>query len=79
MSELTPPQEIAEKGVDNIEMLLEDMFAGNYADNEVALGVLLNGKEEIQVQLKITRTPKDFIETEYDDFEESVKHINQNN
>ena len=29
--------------------LLSDMFAGDYADNEVSLGVLVSGKEEIQV------------------------------
>lgn len=47
-------REIAGKAVDNIEELLSDMFAGDYADNEVSLGVLLSGKEEIQVQLKVT-------------------------
>lgn len=68
-------REIAEKAVDNIEELLTDMFAGNYADNEVSLGVLLNGQEEIQVQLKVTRTPSDFIETDYSDWDDSHKQL----
>lgn len=68
-------REIAEKAVDNIEELLTDMFAGNYADNEVSLGVLLNGQEEIQVQLKVTRTPSDFIETDYSDWDASHKQL----
>lgn len=68
-------REIAEKAVDNIESLLADMFEGDYADNEVSLGVLLNGKEEIQVQLKITRDPKAFIETDYSDWDDSFKSL----
>ena len=67
--------EIASKATDNIEQLLSDMFEGDYADNEVALGVLLSGKEEIQVQLKITRSPSEFIETEYSDWESSHKQL----
>jgi hypothetical protein len=51
------------------------MFAGDYANNEVSLGVLLNGKEEIQVQLKITRTSSEFIDTDYDDWEANFKPI----
>jgi len=68
-------REIAEKAVDNIEELLSDMFAGDYADNEVSLGVLLSGKEEIQVQLKVTRSPSDFIDTDYSDWDASFKKI----
>lgn len=79
MANLTAPQEIAATAVDNIEQLLIDMFAGDYADNEVALGVLLNGKEEIQVQLKITRTTSEFIDTDYDDWDEATKTINEEN
>jgi hypothetical protein len=48
---------------------------GDYANNEVSLGVLLSGKEEIQVQLKVTRAAAEFIETGYFDEDDSVKHI----
>ncbi|WP_435234520.1 hypothetical protein ACR30L_12150 [Psychromonas sp. PT13] len=67
--------EVAEQAVNNIESLLTDMFNGDYANNEVALGVLINGKEEIQVQLKITRAPEEFIDTEYNDWEDSIKQL----
>lgn len=72
---MIPAIEIAQKATDNIESLLIDMFEGDYANNEVALGVLLDGKEEIQVQLKITRSPSEFIETEYSDWESSHKQL----
>ncbi|MFT5852143.1 MAG: hypothetical protein ACI87J_002119 [Colwellia sp.] len=72
---MSAAKEVAEKATDNIETLLRDMFAGDYANNEVSLGVLLNGKEEIQVQLKITRTSSEFIDTDYDDWEANFKPI----
>lgn len=68
-------REVAAYAVDNIEELVSDMLAGDYADNEVSLGVLLCGQEEIQVQLKITRNPQDFIETDYQDWNASHKQI----
>lgn len=77
MNELTPPQEIAATAIENIEQLLTDMFAGDYANNEIALGLLLNGKEEIQVQLKITRSSSEFIDTDYDDWENYSKPISK--
>ena len=75
---MSAARELAAKAVDNIEPLLKDMFIGDYADNEVALGVLLDGKQEIQVQLKVTRTPSDFIETDYFDLNDSFKSIDEN-
>ncbi|WP_062564635.1 hypothetical protein [Pseudoalteromonas shioyasakiensis] len=72
---MSAAREIAAKAVDNVEGLLKDMFAGEYANNEVSLGVLLDGKEEIQVQLKVTRSPSEFIETEYCDWDDSFKPI----
>jgi len=45
-----------------IETLLVEMLEGNYPDNEVLLGTLLSGKDSIQVQLKITRNPDDFMD-----------------
>jgi hypothetical protein len=69
---------LAEKAIDNIEHLLRDMFSGNYANNEVSLGVLLNDKEEIQIQLKVTRSPSEFIDTDYDDWDENFKPLDEN-
>jgi hypothetical protein len=44
---------------------------------ETALGVLLDGKEEIQIQLKVTITPEEFIETDFYDWEESHKKLDE--
>jgi len=70
-------KEIAAQAVDNIEPLIRDMLAGNYNNNDVSLGVLLDGKTEIQVQLKVTRDPTEFIETDYDDWEASFKPLDK--
>ncbi|MBS3796701.1 hypothetical protein [Pseudoalteromonas sp. BDTF-M6] len=70
-------KEVAALAVDNIEPLLTDMFDGDYADNEVSLGELQSGNEVIQVQLKITRIPRDFVDTDYADPEKSFKSINE--
>ena len=72
---MTPSKEIASTAVDNIETLLTDMFEGDYANNEVALGVLISGKEEIQIQLKVTRAPCEFIDTEYYDPDSCIKQL----
>ncbi|MFS1900017.1 hypothetical protein BCU43_000670 [Vibrio lentus] len=45
-----------------IETLLVEMLEGDYPDNEVLLGTLLSGDESIQIQLKITRKPEDFMD-----------------
>ncbi len=45
-----------------IETLLVEMLEGDYPDNEVLLGTLLSGNESIQIQLKITRKPEDFMD-----------------
>ncbi|EGU38040.1 MULTISPECIES: hypothetical protein [Vibrio] len=45
-----------------IETLLVEMLEGNHPDNEVLLGTLLSGNESIQIQLKITRKPEDFMD-----------------
>lgn len=74
---MSAAKELAAKAIDNVEVLLRDMFAGDYANNEVSLGVLLDGKEEIQVQLKVTRSPSEFIETDYCDWDDSYKPIDE--
>lgn len=53
---------IAAEAPDYIETLLVEMLEGDHPDNEVLLGTLLSGDESIQVQLKITRNPNDFLD-----------------
>lgn len=74
---MSAAKELAAKAVDNVEPLLQDMFSGGYQDNEVSLGVLLDGQREIQVQLKVTAIEKDFIETDYSDWDDSFKSLDQ--
>lgn len=74
---MSAAKEIAANAVFNIEPLIKDMLAGDYANNEISLGVLLDGKTEIQVQLKVTRSPTEFIETDYDDWEASFKPLDK--
>lgn len=64
---MSAAQEIAETAIENILPMITEMLEGNYADNEVSLGRLLCGKDEIQIQLKITRTKTDFIFDEFED------------
>ncbi|ELC3158846.1 hypothetical protein J0692_04820 [Vibrio alginolyticus] len=53
---------VAAEAPDYIETLLIEMLEGDYHDNEVLLGTLLSGDESIQIQLKITRKPEDFLD-----------------
>ncbi|MEZ9216502.1 MULTISPECIES: hypothetical protein [Vibrio] len=53
---------VAAEAPDYIETLLVEMLQGDYPDNEVLLGTLLSGDESIQIQLKITRKPEDFLD-----------------
>lgn len=53
---------VAAEAPDYIETLLIEMLQGDYPDNEVLLGTLLSGDESIQIQLKITRKPEDFLD-----------------
>ncbi|AIW22219.1 hypothetical protein F0267_22195 [Vibrio coralliilyticus] len=59
---MSEAQAVAAEAKDYIEQLLIEMFEGNHPDNEVLLGTLLSGNEPIQVQLKITRKPEDFMD-----------------
>ena len=68
--------EVAQRAETEIEELLADMFAGKYEDNEISLGFLSCMNDEVvQVQLKVTRNPGDFLDgygPDYDlDFEET--------
>ncbi|MEZ8695023.1 hypothetical protein AB6D15_22560 [Vibrio splendidus] len=53
---------MAAEAPDYIETLIIEMLQGDHPDNEVLLGTLLSGDESIQVQLKITRNPTDFLD-----------------
>ncbi|PMN08332.1 hypothetical protein BCT39_14410 [Vibrio lentus] len=53
---------MAAEASDYIETLIIEMLQGDHPDNEVLLGTLLSGDESIQVQLKITRNPADFLD-----------------
>ena len=53
---------MAAEAPDYIETLIIEMLQGDHPDNEVLLGTLLSGDESIQVQLKITRIPTDFLD-----------------
>ena len=53
---------VAAEAPDYIETLLVEMLQGAHPDNEVLLGTLLSGDESIQVQLKVTRNPADFLD-----------------
>ena len=53
---------MAAEAPDYIETLIIEMLQGDHPDNEVLLGTLLSGDESIQVQLKITRNPADFLD-----------------
>ncbi|KAB0300739.1 hypothetical protein F2Z80_16600 [Vibrio fortis] len=59
---MSEAQAVAAEAKDYIEQLLVEMFEGNHPDNEVLLGTLLSGKDRIQVQLKITRQPENFMD-----------------
>jgi len=55
--------EVAQRAQEEIEELLADMFAGKYEDNEISLGFLTcMNNETVQVQLKVTRNPGDFLD-----------------
>ena len=62
--------EVAKRAEVEIEELLADMFAGKYEDNEVSLGFLtcMNG-DVVQVQLKVTSNPGDFLEGDGPDYD----------
>ena len=62
---MSDARKMASLATSEIEELIADMLAGDYQDNEIALGHLSSGESTIQVQLKITRNPKDFLDADY--------------
>ncbi|GEM77509.1 hypothetical protein [Vibrio sagamiensis] len=59
---MSEAQIVASEALDYIEQLLTEMFEGKHPDNEVLLGTLLSGNDRIQVQLKVTRQPENFLD-----------------
>ncbi|MCG9554564.1 hypothetical protein L1D16_14965 [Vibrio sp. Isolate31] len=59
---MSEAQKVATEAPDYVETLVVVMLEGDHLDNEVLLGTLLSGDESIQVQLKITRKPTDFLD-----------------
>jgi len=62
--------EVAQRAEEEIEELLADMFEGKHEDNEISLGFLtcMNG-EVVQVQLKVTNNPGDFLDGDGPDYD----------
>lgn len=50
---MTGSQEVAATAVDNIDSLVTEILEHDYADNEVSLGRIIAGKQEMQVVLKV--------------------------
>lgn len=63
----TGAQEVAATAVDNVDNLIVEILEGDYADNEVSLGRILVGKQEMQVVLSVIAVREKFI---FDDFED---------
>ncbi|WP_149983315.1 hypothetical protein [Pseudoalteromonas rhizosphaerae] len=63
----TGAQEVAATAVDNIDNLIVEILESDYADNEVSLGRILVGKQEMQVVLSVIAVREKFI---FDDFED---------
>ncbi|MFK3873062.1 hypothetical protein [Pseudoalteromonas rhizosphaerae] len=63
----TGAQEVAATAVDNVDNLIVEILEGDHADNEVSLGRILCGKQEMQVVLKVIAVRENFI---FDDFED---------
>lgn len=67
---ITGAQEVAATAVDNIDSLIAEILEGDYADNEVSLGRILAGKQEMQVVLKVVAVRENFIFDECEDLTE---------
>tara|TARA_Y100000780_G_scaffold186390_1_gene172929 strand:+ start:28180 stop:28548 length:369 start_codon:yes stop_codon:yes gene_type:complete len=67
---MTGSQEVAATAVDNIDSLVTEILEHDYADNEVSLGRILCGKQEMQVVLKVVAVRESFIFDEFEDLTE---------
>lgn len=62
--------EVAKRAEAEIEELLADMFEGKYEDNEMSLGFLTCMNDEVvQVQLKVTSNPGNFLDGDGPDYD----------
>lgn len=59
--------EVAKTACKNVEQLIAEMLEGDFQDNEISLGRLLLGNDEVQVQLKVTRNRSDFLDSDEED------------
>ncbi len=68
--------EVAKTACENVEQLISEMLEGNFEDNEISLGRLLCGTDEIQVQLKVTRKRSSFLQDdETDSFDDLGRQL----
>lgn len=63
-------QEVAATAVDNVDSLVAEIVEHDYADNEVSLGRIQCGKQEMQVVLKVIAVRENFIFDEFEDLTE---------
>lgn len=73
---MSEAKELASAASDYIENLIAEMLDGDHPDNEVSLGRLLCGKDEIQVRLAVTRKRSDFIDDDCEDLTPHYEIIN---
>lgn len=67
---MTGSQEVAATAVDNVDSLVTEILEHDYADNEVSLGRILCGQQEMQVVLKVVAVRESFIFDEFEDLTE---------
>lgn len=59
---MNEPKLIASEAADYVETLIAEMLEGDYPDNQVLLGTVLDGGTEIQIQLHVTRNAVQFMD-----------------
>ena len=67
---MTGSQEIAATAVDNVDSLVAEILEGDFADNEVSLGRILAGKQEMQIVLRVVAVRENFLDDEFEDLTE---------
>ena len=67
---MTGSQQVAATAVDNVDSLVAEILEGDFADNEVSLGRILCGKQEMQIVLKVVAVRENFLDDEFEDLTE---------
>jgi hypothetical protein len=67
---MTGSQEVAATAVDNVDSLVAEILEGDFADNEVSLGRILAGKQEMQIVLRVVAVRENFLDDEFEDLTE---------